>query len=76
MLLTLLTGQLVLVDTDEGKIHLKNREDRTIQAIRLNQNLKNYPHNFWENLMGCDIEAVVTGDEAVNVYDVTEEENK
>jgi hypothetical protein len=51
-----------------------HRDDGTTRAIHLNQKLKNYPHYVWENLIGCNVEVVVMGDEAVNVYDVTKEE--
>ena len=74
MQFTLYSGKLVLVDTDDGEIHLKNRDDNTIQAIRLNQGLKNNSDKVWEDLMGCDIEAVVVNHEAVKVYDITVEE--
>ena len=74
MLITLQMGKLILEDTCDGEIQIKNKEDNTIQTIRLNQDMKNLSNKVWQDMMGCDIEAVVVDDEAVNVYDVTAEE--
>jgi len=63
-------GQLTYVDTAEGQIQLKDRNDHEVTTI----DITTVPNVNWEELMGFDVEAVVVDGKTKQVYMIKEDE--
>ncbi len=64
----LFKGQLIYVDTEEGRIQLMDRADNRVTALNIDTDTSLPGMNAWESLVGDDIDVVVIDGKTTNVY--------
>jgi hypothetical protein len=65
-------GQLTYINTDQGEIHITDKDDGKYTLLNITTDTQ-IPLAEWEDIIGRDVEAIVIDDEVRNIVLISRE---